>query len=123
MSLSIDDRLAEAARLKDEGNTRFKDGDYKGSITQYKRVFLYTKGVDAVNADIEMYTQSARREQPSAAQTDAAKAIVGAVCSNLGAAYLHVGDPTRAATYCQRVRLAAWDPGTVVVAECGRFAW
>ena len=45
-SSSLASRLEEAARLKEQGNEKFKAGDYKGAIVLYKRVFLYTKGVE-----------------------------------------------------------------------------
>ena len=39
---TMDEKLAEAVRLKGEGNELFKAGNYKKAITRYSKVFAYT---------------------------------------------------------------------------------
>jgi hypothetical protein len=106
---SLASRLEEATRLKDEGNARFKAEDYRGAIVSYKRVYLYTKGLDtAVEGDaMHQYGAALHKELPSPEVVAAARSVSGAVSGNLAAAYLHLGDWERVIVYAKKVGYVA----------------
>ena len=41
------DNIAKALSLKEEGNTCFKAGDYKGAMAAYHQIFMYVHGFSA----------------------------------------------------------------------------
>jgi len=44
--LTIQDKLAEATRFKNEGNELYKAKDFRGAAGKYQRAKLYLKGID-----------------------------------------------------------------------------
>ncbi len=120
MVQSLASRLGEAARLKDEGNAKFKAGDYKGAVVAYKRVFLFTRGLDtsAEGDTLHQYGKALHRELPTGDQVAVARQISGAVSGNLAAAYLHLGDWERVIQFGKKVRPLRVDGRASVPAGC-----
>ena len=68
MSGSVATRLADAVRFKEEGNAKMTAKDYKGAVVSYKKVFLYTRGLDVGKTELSMYSSSLGKEAPSKEQ-------------------------------------------------------
>ncbi len=64
-SASVFSRIAEATRLKEEGNAKLTAKDYKGAVGAYKKVFLYTRGLDVSKSELSMYSSSLGKETPT----------------------------------------------------------
>lgn len=67
-SSALADRLGTAARLKEEGNAKLLAKDYHGAVTTYKKVFLYTRGLEAAQSQMGTYATALGREMPTPEQ-------------------------------------------------------
>jgi hypothetical protein len=133
-SSAISSRLAEGARLKEEGNAKLLAKDYKGAVSSYKKVFLYTRGLDVRGSELSAYATSLGKEMPSGDQerevvlqllclhaagfpgfgspcfrlhrvcVAQVTGLVISVCSNLSLAYLHLNEYERVVQYGNQVR-------------------
>lgn len=65
---SVATRLADATRWKEEGNAKMTEKDYSGAVAAYKKVFLYTRGLDVGKSELSMYSSSLGKEAPTAEQ-------------------------------------------------------
>lgn len=50
-----EERLREAAELKERGNAFFKAGEFRKAAQQYRRVFAYVDGLVAAGSDMQQY--------------------------------------------------------------------
>ena len=85
---SLEERLADATRIKEKGTKYFKDGKFDLASKLYKR-----------GSDLLTDTELRKAEQK-----EAAKPLRVAFYLNLAACYLKLNDPKEAITQCNDVR-------------------
>ena len=85
---SLEERLADATRIKEKGTKYFKDGKFHLAVKLYKR-----------GSDLLTDTELRKSEQK-----EAAKPLRVAFYLNLAACYLKLSNPKEAITQCNDVR-------------------
>lgn len=127
---SLSERVAEANRLKAEGNAKMAEKDYKGAVVAYKKVFLYTRGLDVSRGELGTYAASLGKQALSPEQESEVywciyayfmmyivsfhslaplgpalqvAGLVVAVCSNLSLAYLNLTQYDKVVQYGMQV--------------------
>jgi len=60
MELSEDNQrlVTTAEALKEEGTRLFREGDFKGALAKYARIFLYVNGLVSSTSDMAKYSRS-----------------------------------------------------------------
>ena len=108
---TTDGRLAEAERLKAEGNELFKQGLHKKARTRYNKVFAFTRGLsggaDGGTQDDQTKMAMAMAQKSgselSEAQSERLTAVNVSAWLNLSACELKLAEPARAIAHCDNV--------------------
>ena len=102
---SLEERLADATRIKEKGTKYFKDGKFDLASKLYKR-----------GSDLLTDTELRKSEQK-----EAAKPLRVAFYLNLAACYLKLNNPKEAITQCNDVRHSDLDKIYFIMLWCPIF--
>lgn len=106
---TIDDKIREAQRLKDEGNEFVKAGDFRKALNRYAKVFLYVNGlVDSAGTATSMGAmlgQSARGPAASAEEKATIAQLQFSAHSNSALCFLKCSEFDKALASCNKVHV------------------
>jgi tetratricopeptide (TPR) repeat protein len=106
---TLDEKVQFASGLKDEGNTFFRNGEYKKAIHKYKRMFLYLTGIGSSPMEVfGSQMNTAANASSSARANEKMKAVDQLILTanlNLSQCYLKISPPDyrRAKEYADKV--------------------
>jgi tetratricopeptide (TPR) repeat protein len=108
---TMDEKIAEAMRLKNEGNDFFKDGRYKKAITVYSKVFAY---IWQPSAEVKQYAQGAGDTEVSEDQSSSIVSLRLACWGNIASCHLKLDNPRKCMEFCKKVLQEAEQEGSIV---------
>jgi tetratricopeptide (TPR) repeat protein len=92
-----EEKLAEAARLKDEGNGMFKAGRYKKAVVCYNKVFAY---IWQPSAEVKQY---AKNDEMTKEQASSIVDLRLACWGNIANCHLKLENPRKCLEYCKKI--------------------
>lgn len=105
---TIDGKLSTATDYKEEGNTHFKDGNYKKAVSSYAKVLAFVRGLPGSKRGLEGIGAMAADhghaavETVSVEQDQRAGELERVVLTNIATCYLKMKDPRKAMEYADK---------------------
>ncbi len=100
---TIEEKLAFAARLKEEGNQFFKSGDATKAISKYTKIFAYVHGLKSPPLGMErMLPASQQHSEPSEDHGKTIDALLFQANNNLSACYFKLKDGKKTIQYASK---------------------
>ena len=105
---TIEGKLSTATEYKEEGNSHFKDGNYKKAVSSYAKVLAFVRGLPGSKRGLEGIGAMAADHGSSAVapvsadQDRRAGELETVVLTNIATCYLKLKDPRKAMEYADK---------------------